>query len=308
MSPTPVVSELLAAAVVVVVGVVAADLAPGQLTASGQSHGTVEVEVEEVVKGRLAVGTGDRVVVPVTVQREIGLWSARTARPGVRLVAFCDGTSTDLRALLTSEHCMRLALADSALDDVHLARSVQRRSPTADRLLHEAEQRRATAGGVFARYLWVAAREALRTSADRFDRLMRVAEDRGTRVEAQEAYLVSAYEDLTFTGEFPDTHRARLARAMLRSALDPRLGELRGILLGTYLPNVLTAPLPAPLVPDDVFAAGPDLPAGADGAALRDQLRAELDDRRDPATTSPALVAWLDALPAVLSSPIDGEG
>ena len=281
----PVTSEVLAAAVIVVVEVVSADLGPDVRAGSTTRHGPIEVEVEEVLKGRITAAPGERLGIEVDVRADVGIWSARTARAGLRLVAFCDGGSTDLRVLLESD-LRALVAADDVLDDVRRVRSVQGRHLTADKLLLEAEQEREVAGATFARYVWVAAREALRTSAERFDRLMRVAEDDRTRVDAQEAYLLAAYEDITFTGEFPTAHRARLVRAMVASALDPRLGELRGLLLGTYVPNLVSAALPDPLAPDDVFG-------DAAGAALRAAVVTELDDPRDPATTSPALSAWL---------------
>jgi len=213
--------------------------------------------------------------------------------PGASLVAFCDGATSSLAEALTDEHCQLLTLAGPVLGDLRLALELQRRHATADVLLTEAERRRAEAGALFARYVWVSAREALRASLVRFDRLMAVAEDARTRLAAQEAYLVSAYEDVTFTGEFTDGHRARLARAMLRSALDPRLGELRSQLLGTYLPNLVTAPLPNPLSPDAVFPSEVSDAHGEDAGTLRDAVLTELDDPSDPATTSPALHAWL---------------
>lgn len=275
----PVVAEMLAAPVVVVLEVRAADLADPARDADGylRRTGTLRLEVVEVVKGRLSVHAGDVVDLDVDLG-PAALWPSTD--PGSRWVAFCDASTIDLRGLLTLEHCHRLAPADRVLDDVHLVRTVQRRHPTADRLLAEAWDRRATAGDVFARYVWVAVRDAVRGSLARFDALLRIAEDAGTRVAAQEAYLLAAYEDLTFAGPPSPAHRDRLAVAMARSALDPHLGELRTVLLGTYLPGLVAGADPA-----DVLG---DVPG------LRDALRAELADPRDPATASPTLLAWLD--------------
>jgi hypothetical protein len=285
MSVTPVRSEVLDAAVVVVLDVVAREVGDQSPALGADGTGTVELAVVEVLKGRVAATSGDHVVVAVEVHGS-GRWTTATTRPGSRLVAFCAGGSTDLRVLLGPDARPDLVEDDGVADDVRLVRTVQRRHPTADRLLQEAERQRAVGGAAFARYVWVSAREALRTSIDRFDRLMAIAEDAATRVAAQEAYLVSAYTDITFTDDFSTAHRARLARAMLRSALDPRLGELRGTLLGTYLPNLVSASLPEPLTPEAVFD-------DADGTGLRAAAVVELDDPRDPATTSPALRDWL---------------
>jgi hypothetical protein len=264
-------------------------------------EGTVGVRLADVLKGSVSESVGDVVEVPAVVRvvdgfrmRDVwGLWSLLPLDPGASLVAFCDGTTSSLAQALTDEHCQLLTPAGPVLGDLRLARGLQRRHPTADMLLTEAERQRAEAGALFARYVWVSARTALRASLVRFDRLMAVAEDAGTRLAAQEAYLVAVYEDVTFTGEFTDGHRARLARAMMRSALDPRLGELRSRLLKTYLPNLVTAPLPNPLPPEAVFPSEVSDAQGEEAAALRDAVLTELNDPRDPATTSPALRAWL---------------
>ncbi|GAA3816148.1 hypothetical protein [Cellulomonas soli] len=295
-----VVSELLAAAVVVAVDVCAVDLAPGAGGVPGSAPGlavgtgTIEVELVEVVKGRVHAAPGEHVRVPVSVTSNADLWAS--VHVGDRLVAFTGGGSTDLAVLLTPEHCtsLRPAGAGSAgedppgvLADVRLARAVQRRSPTVDRLLAEAHRRRGEGGAVFARYVWVAVRDAVRADAARFDMLMGTAEDPGTRLDAQQVYLVAAFEDMTFGADFPADRRARLVRAMLRVALDPRVGEWRAALLGTYVPALVRAPLPTALVASDVFS-----PATAD---LRDAVRTELGDPRDPATDSSTVLAWLDA-------------
>jgi hypothetical protein len=308
MTTYAVTSEIFTAALVVQVVVERADLGdpvvePG--TGLLRREGVVAVRLADVLKGRLAESVGDLVEVPVVVRRAdglrmrdtYGLWSLLPLDPGTRLVAFCDGRTRSLAAALTDEHCDRLTLSGPVLGDLRLALDLQRRHLPADRLLREAERHRGTGGALFARYVWVAAREALRASPERFDRLMTLAEHPGTRVEAQEAYLLSAYEDLTFTGEFPAAHRARLVRAMLRTALDPRVGELRGLLLQTYVPNLVTAPLPEPLSPGAVFdATAPDPDAtNPDATTLRDRVQAELADPRDPVTTSPRLTAWLAA-------------
>jgi len=319
MTTYAVTSEVLDAATIV--QVVVDDAALGAWTAepgtgSERRTGTVTVRLADVLKGRITEPVGTSVTIDVVLRRTggarlgdvEGAWSHVPTDPGARLVAFCDAGTRTLAVALTEEHCQRLIVSGPVLADLRLAIALQRRSPTADRLLAEAERQRGDGGAVFARYVWVAAREALRASLDRFDRLMTVAEDPATRVEAQETYLVSAYEDITFTAAYPAEHRARLARAMLASTLDPRLGELRATLLGVYVPNLLATAGPGPLTADDVFGAAPGRASAAGAVAepapdLRDALRVELDDPRDPATTSPALLAWLDG-----SVPTDGEG
>jgi hypothetical protein len=302
---SPVTSEVTEAAVVVAVEVVAVTLAPpapDPRDGAPLRSGTVEVEVLEVLKGRVDAAAGDRVEVPVQLRSRADLWA--DAAPGQRYVAFCDGGSHDPAVLLAAGRCRQLASGD-VVDDVRAVRAAQRRHPTTDRLLTEAWERRATAGEVWARYVWSASREALRTSPARLDRLLATAEDAGTRLDAQRAYLVAAYEDVTVTGAFPDAARARLVRAMLRSALDPQLRDLRSTLLGTWAPNLVAAPLPVPLTPDDVFGppGAPDGPGAGDaephprGSALREAVAAELADPRDPATSSDALLAWLQGRP-----------
>jgi hypothetical protein len=83
---------------------------------------------------------------------------------------------------------------------------------------------------------------------------MTIAEDPRTRPEARECYLVAAYEDATFTEAFSAEQEARLARALLRTALDPTAGELRTHILGTYLPNLIGEEPAARFTLDGVFA------------------------------------------------------
>ncbi|WP_324651566.1 hypothetical protein [Georgenia sp. H159] len=292
MSTYAVTSEVLDTATVLQVVVEDAALTEWELHAPTgllQRTGTVTLRLADVLAGDVTDPVGTVVTVPVLLLSPQGarpsdvhgLWAHLPADAGARLVAFSDPTP-DLTAALTEPLCHRLTPSGPVLADLRLALRLKAAHPTADRLLAAAEQHRADAGGVFARYVWVAAREALRTDAGRFDRLMSVADDPATRAEAQLAYLVSAYEDVTFSEAFPDGHRARLARAMLRSALDERLATRRHDLLAVYLPNLLSVPEPLPA--DDVL--GPD-------PGLRDAVRAELADPRDPTTTSPALRAWL---------------
>ena len=309
MTTYAVTSEVLEAATIVQVVVDDAALGewePEPGTGFQRRTGTVTVRLADVLKGRITEPVGTSVTVDVVLRGTgsarlgdvEGVWSHVPTDAGARLVAFCDAGARSLALALTEEHCQRLIVSGPVLADLRLAIGLQRRSPTADRLLAEAERQRAAGGAVFARYVWVAAREALRASLDRFDRLMAVAEDPATRVEAQETYLVSAYEDITFTRAYPSEHRARLTRAMLASTLDPRLGELRSTLLGVYVPNLIATAGPGPLTADEVLGSEP-----AAAPDLRDVLRAELDDPRDPATTSLAVRAWLDG-----SGPADGEG
>ena len=293
MTTYAVTSEVLEPGAILHVLVLDADL--GEWAPESESvrrrTGTVTVRLVEVLVGRVTGEPGSDVTVDAVQRRPagrrpvgfLGAWSHAPLDVGTTLVAFCDPEARTVAEALSTEHCTRLTLAGPILADLRLAAAARRRAPTADQLLETAERHRADAGALFARYVGVAAREALRTSIERFDRLMTLAEDEGTRIEAQEAYLVSAYEDLTFTGAFSEEHRARLARAMLRSALDPRLGRLRTQLLETYAPNLVTAPMPRALLPADT--APPE---------LLDEVRTVLDDPQDPQATGPALRAWME--------------
>jgi hypothetical protein len=150
-----------------------------------------------------------------------GIWAHVPTAPGTELVALCDGTGTDLGEQLTDEHCEQLVEAATVLEDLHLALGLDVRGSTADQLIEEADRLRARGGALFARYIWVNVRDAVVESPDRFDALMRIAENPQTTTAAQETYLMAAYEDATFTESWSAELRARLARAMFRAALDP---------------------------------------------------------------------------------------
>lgn len=294
MKTWTVTSELLEAGLIVALEVIDVGLS-GPLSDGSEvvRSGTVTLRVREVVLGRSLPAAGETVELPIEVRRSagsrrpggwFGIWSSVPLEPGQVLVAFCDGESADLTEALTDEHCTQLVADRAVLEDVRLARSVQRRSPTVDRLLQTAWRLRGEAGPVFARYVWVSVRDAVLADQARFTRLMTIATDSQTRSDAEEQYLVAAYEDITFTAAFPDQRRSALAKAMATAGLDPGLGEPRQLLLGTYLPNLVNAPVPEPLDPAAVFA---------DDKTLRDALVNEVTDPSDPATSSPQLSAWL---------------
>ncbi|WP_020579054.1 hypothetical protein [Actinopolymorpha alba] len=286
MTTTPVISEVLQAGLIVHVRLVAENLSAWQPEDAGQRRtGTLTVEVVEILKGRLAVGPGASVEVQIVergsagglVLDYYGIWAPVSTTPGTQLVGFCDGSSTDLADQLTDEHCTQLLpAAATVLDDLHLALGLNVGRLTADQLIDEASRLRARGGARFARYVWVNVRNAVLASTDRFDALMRIAEDPTTTTAAQEAYLMAAYEDATVTAEWPASSRARLARAMFRAALDPATPELRDPMLGTFVPNLIGAQAPEALSAQEVFA---------DRADLEEQVRS--------ATEAAHLRGWL---------------
>jgi len=289
MTTTPVVSEVLQAGLIVHVRVDAEQLSGWQPEDGGHRRrsGTLTVHVLEILKGRLDVDPGVRVELTITEHSSAsgllldfyGIWAHVSTAPGAELVGFCDGTSTDLSEQLTDEHCLQLAEATTVLDDLHLALRLDARRLTAGQLLEEAGQLHARGDALFARYVWVMVRNAVVASPDRFDALMRIAEDPTTTTAAQEAYLVAAYEDATVSGTWPAELRARLARAMFRAALDPATAELRDPILGTLIPNLIAAPAPEALSLQEVFGDRADLVErvrSAAPASLREWLGGEV--------------------------------
>jgi hypothetical protein len=294
MSQTPVVSEVASAGLIVHLRVESDRLGPWRPAGAHgrrERRGTLGLQVVEVLKGRLDATAGDVVDVPVVtrgsasgvVLDRLPIWAHISTAPGSELVAFCDGATTDLAGQLTEEHCDQLVPAATVLDDLHLALGLQARHLTTAALLAEAGRLRAEGGPLFARWIWVTLRDALVASPERFGELMRIAEDPATRTDAQDAYLRAAYEDATVTMEHSREQRARLARAMLRAALDPANEPLRDPLVGTFIPNLVGAEVPEPLAAAEVFG---------DRAELERQVRtAELGGE---------LAAWL--------APDGGEG
>ena len=294
MTATPVISEVVAAALIIHLQVEEEHFGPWQPDPDSgllRRHGTLRIRVVEVLKGRLDVAAGESRELQVVergtgsarVQDYYGLWAEVSTAPASELVGFCDGATTDLAGQLTEEHCDQLVPAATVLDDLHLALGLQARHLTTAALLAEAGRLRAEGGPLFARWIWVTLRDALVASPERFGELMRIAEDPATRTDAQDAYLRAAYEDATVTMEHSREQRARLARAMLRAALDPANEPLRDPLVGTFIPNLVGAEVPEPLAAAEVFG---------DRAELERQVRtAELGGE---------LAAWL--------APDGGEG
>ncbi|MEU3461967.1 hypothetical protein ABZ721_18750 [Streptomyces sp. NPDC006733] len=268
MSGTPVVSEIAAAGLIVHVRVEARQFGPWQ---PGPDHlparaGTLDVRLLEVLQGTLTDPVGELVRIPVAerggqdvVLDYYGLWSQVSTEAGSELVALCDGRTPHLADQLTEEHCGSLQPAPAMLPDLRLALALRARPLTVDQILARAGQVRADGGARFARFVWVQVRAAVVSSPERFDALMRIAEDPATRTDAQAAYLRAAYEDASVTESLDTAQRARLARAMFRTALDPAQRDLRDHLLTTFLPNLLATP--HPLSTADVFAQRPELAA-----------------------------------------------
>lgn len=294
MTATPVESEILRARQIVHARIASERMNPWQPeedTGLFRRTGTLQVEVLEVLKGQVAAAPGDTVEVDITergtgsprVMDYYGIWAEVSTSPGTELVAFCDGSSGDLQAVLTDEHCEHLMSAESALEDVRLAMRLEKRRLTTDEVLAEAARVRSTSGELFARYVWARTRNAVVGSTDRFDALLRIAEDPGTRTAARETYLTAAYEDATFTEEAGTQQRARLARSMFRAALDPGTGELRDVLLTAFIPNLVEVGTPERMTAGLVFGDEPDLEA---------RVLADADDARTSAYPG-ALRTWL---------------
>jgi hypothetical protein len=283
MTTTPVVSEVLQAGLIVHIRVTAENLSGWQPEDGGHRRrsGTLAVQVVEILKGRLDVQAGANVELQITergsggglVLDYYGVWAHVSTAPGTELVGFCDGASTDLAEQLTDEHCLQLLEATTVLDDLHLALGLDVRRLTADQLIEAAGRLRVQGGALFARYVWVNVRNAVVASADRFAALMRIAEDPTTTTAAQEAYLTAAYEDATVTGTWPSELRARLARAMLRAALDPATPELRDPVLGTFVPNLIGAAAPEALSAPEVFGDRAELAERVRSAPEAEHLR-----------------------------------
>lgn len=269
MTSVAVLSEVLESEQILHIEVVSEELGDWLPVDGGlaERYDTIGVRVLQILKGSLDASPGDIVELQV-VERGTedgplldyyGIWAHVSTTPGTELVAFCDGGSRDLREALTDEHCDELVPAEIVLADLQLAISLEDRGLAPDALLAEAARHRAEGGALLARYIWARTRDAVVGSADRFNALMQIAEDPQTLAEARETYLLSAYEDATLTDELPAPQRARLARSMFRTALEQGSGELRELLVGTFIPNLLEAQAPDPLSASDVFGDQPDL-------------------------------------------------
>ena len=272
---TPVVSEVVATALIVHVAIASERFGPwepDEQTGLQRRTGALGIRVGEVLKGTLDEPAGAVVQLAATergtasrrVSDYYGIWAHVSTAPGTELVAFCDGATTDVATQLTDEHCSQLLPADAVLSDLRAALGLQRRHLPAGELLAEAGRLRGECGPPFVRFVWVNVRNAVVSSADRFNELMRIAEDPATRTDAQDAYLLAGYEDATVTMEWPRAQRARLVRAMFRTALDPGGSALRDQLMGTYIPNLVGAQVPDRLSPAEVFG---------DQAELEQQVR-----------------------------------
>lgn len=286
------VSEIVRADLITVIEIVAVSFGPWQPEANGgvqRRSATFDIRLLEVLKGEVTAEPGD-VVRLDTVQRGTGgarvmdyygLWSHVPTDPGTRLVAFSEG-ATDPAAALSEGPCFRLVPAEDAIDDVRAAVELaEQRLPTA-RFLDEAARLSRTRGGVFARYVWARARDAVGSSADAFERFLAIAEDPGTAPEARESYLTGVYEDATLTDDYTPAQEARLARAMFRVALDPTAGELRDQLRAVYLPGLLGHGAAPARDPEEVFSPEPGLRADV-----------EADARAHPEDYQQELRTWL---------------
>jgi len=147
MTETPVVSEILQAGLIVHVRIAAEDLSSWEAEDVGYQRrgGTLTVQVVDVLKGRLDVASGATVDLEINERGSAsglvfdfyGIWAHVPTVPGTELVAFCDGTGTDLAEQLTDEHCEQLVEAATVLEDLHLALGLDTQRLTADQLIEE---------------------------------------------------------------------------------------------------------------------------------------------------------------------------
>lgn len=274
------ISEILRAAVILLVRITDLQTGPWQPSADGvwqQSEATVTLELVEILKGRVRQQPGASLVLSVTLrdslrpQGDPGPWSRQPLSNGQQLLAFCEGAAEDARVLLSEEQCESLQPAERALSDVQRAMVLERGHSSVSRILDVAEKDAATLGDIFARYVWAKAlprgeeaqfqavgltppEAARRASFDRkteaagqaFGRLMALLAGAETSERARAAYLACAMNTVNLMSPPPWTWEMQLIRALFTLLELPQAGTQRPAVGQVYLPNLLGLRGPVP--------------------------------------------------------------
>jgi hypothetical protein len=179
------------------------------------------------------VGTGSR-----RVSDDYGVWSKVVLEPGMRLVAFCAGTSEDLAELLRPPECTRLANTD-VLPDLRACMQLESRKLAPAELVTRTASLLTWRSGVLARYVWARSGPTSLEDVSLFELLMQILEHPNTASETREVFMTAAYEDLSLIETPPRAQLLRLARALLVLLAVPQAQELHANLAQVYLPNLI---------------------------------------------------------------------
>ncbi len=248
------------------------EVRPGPWTSEGPGllgrAVALRLRLEEVLKGEVRQSAGEDFELTVRqrrpegmrVQDYLGLWSHVALEEGSDLLAFCRGTSDDVRALLTEEGCEQLLdHPREALEDARTALKLEAEGLPPLEILDRAEELAGRHGPVFARYVVARSRivpfapafapvpdEAPAMAAmapepavgEAFEALVRRLEDPRTAPLARDAYLRSLVEELGLMSPPPRARVAHLIEALGRLLEMPEAADLHETIREVYLPNL----------------------------------------------------------------------
>jgi hypothetical protein len=278
---------------------------------------TMQVIIEEILKGKVLQNKGKPFGLNVQqrgtggfrVMDYYGLWSHVTLANGVKLLAFCPGTSEDATVLLTDGNCERLVDPEGALEDTKAALELETQDLSVAELIARARVVADKRGDIFARYVLAKmkartmplaeaiqppatpAKEAsmarpIPTDSD-FELIIQLIEDPKTTARARATYLLSVYEELGLMASPPRQREIRLIRAMLELLTVPEAKSLHDAIGSVYLPNMLgLARHPPNYSADEVFK---------DRASERQIILSSLE-RESKKEFAPRLIQWFARL------------
>src|ERR1044072_234180 len=124
----------------------------------------------EILKGKLAQTPREAFDLAVLqrggpILEDPGVWSSVGLQPGIQLVAFSNGPSTDARVLLTGAHIVRFVEAHKVMDDTRAAMHLESEHAPPDNVLSVAATSPERWGDTFARYAWVRDRKRTRLNS-----------------------------------------------------------------------------------------------------------------------------------------------
>lgn len=257
-------SLILRATHILVLQVVEVDDPPWTPRAAGgeQRAATIQVRLDEVIKGRIDQPPGDVVRVQARQVRlgeawgpMPGVWSNVRLDRGARLVAFSVSGSRDAATLLSDPAAVALLPTEAALPDVHL---VARASPLGlAGLLAEAQKVAPTLGHLFADDLWARYQAEALADFKSFAAVVAAMEWPDLHTVARSTLLM-AIPDAVLGVEPPVTRYIdRLAVCMVRLLSMPAAKALHDNIVATFLPNLVDAGNPRSRPPASVFQGYP---------------------------------------------------
>jgi hypothetical protein len=254
-----------------------------------QRSTTIDLTLEEVLKGKLDEPAGGRIRIEVMqydtgtsrVVAMPGAWSDKPLDPGVGYVAFCRGQERAAGVLLRDPHCDQLLPPETALFDVRLANQAAAGLPLRD-VLERANQSATQLNYLFPEYLAEAHGRAIVADIAPFHATMQLLLAPDLTGPARSVLLRAIYAAYNSAPIRASGTSPAFILALFRLLALGRAAELHENIVTAYLPALIGIDRARPT-------------ETADHVFLNDEaMRGEVREKLRTAHGAERLIRWLD--------------